>query len=899
MKKQILLSMAGVILSLLCIFIFACEDPGSSDGPTPAILVEEITINGGNITLKTGTNAFLTASVSPANASKKDVIWSSSTGAVTVDRTTGEITAKARGSARITASALDNSGSSEWILVTVTDEDPALVDEITITGGDVTLTLGQNIRLSAMVLPENAGNRNVIWASDAPGIVQIDQNGNIKAIAEGEAIITAMAQDGSGVYGEITVTVGSTGGNDSKPGEVITPPGEGSNVSGDVTIIESKGWLETLYVKWQKLSGAESFNVYYRGGSVSAWTKIDSALIREYQSYIRADILGLAAGTYDVEVRPVKASGEYGSPAKATGITVVAHDRAGFAFKNGAVPGAYKADGTLKAGARTLYVTNDNKNTVTLTVKTSASKEETFTGLNAIILAGHQKGYENRPLVVRFIGKVTEQGFTLEGGDIMIKDNGKNNGKTSYITLEGVGDDAVVYGWGIRTSRASNVEIRNLGFMQTNSVEKDDIGLQESSYMWIHNNDLFYGKAGGDEDQAKGDGALDAKKCDYVTISYNHFWDTGKSHLLGNGTESPGYHTYHHNWYDHSDSRHPRVRFHHTHVYNNYYDGVSKYGIGATQGSSIFAEGNYFRRTKNPMLISMQGTDTKNGTDEANGTFSKEDGGIIKAYNNYMDDYSKNYLKPYSSTNTVHFDAYLVNSQSEKVPANVTTKKGAHAYNNFDTIYFDGYPYTLDEPDVAKQNVQNWSGRYWLGDFKWTFNDAVDDTSYSVNTALMNALVNYQSGLVKVLSDDFSSGGGSTGGGGDTGGGETGGGGGLVEGDVFCTFTSVKNSGSNPAFSITGNTTNGYGTVTVNGTTYTYGLKMESSTNISFTIANPMTLTLVFGGTTAAGNKKVLIDGTTHTTGADGKLTVSLTDGTHVIKKGDSMNLFYIALVKT
>ena len=119
--------------------------------------------------------------------------------------------------------------------------------------------------------------------------------------------------------------------------------------------------------------------------------------------------------------------------------------------------------------------------------------------------------------------------------------------------------------------------------MNCDSDEGDNIGLQQdNSYIWVHNCDLFYGHAGSDGDQAKGDGALDAKRSKYLTISYNHFWDTGKSNLLGlgEGTTADYYATYHHNWYDHSDSRHPRVRFFSTHVYNNYYDGVSKYGVG-------------------------------------------------------------------------------------------------------------------------------------------------------------------------------------------------------------------------------------------------------------------------------------------------------------------------------
>ncbi|MDR0708226.1 MAG: hypothetical protein LBF60_10220, partial [Treponema sp.] len=395
--------------------------------------------------------------------------------------------------------------------------------------------------------------------------------------------------------------------------------GENENPPPDALIIqEAEGWLETAYVTWQPFSGAEKYNVYYKGGGVSAWTRIDDPLIRSYGTYWRADIPGLAAGVYNIKVAAVAGGSETGE-GEASGIQVAAHDRSGFAFADGAVPGAYTANGTLKPDTRILYITDTIKDTVTLTVKTSAKKEETFTGLKKILMDAMQKGYEDRPLAVRFIGKVTESGFTLEAGDIMIKDNGKNNGKTSYVTLEGIGDDAVAYGWGIRTSRASNVEIRNLAFMLTKSNGKDCLEAQDSEHLWIHNNDFFYGNAGGDADQDKGDGAMDTKENTWMTYSYNHFWDTGKSSLLGNGKETPGYHTYHHNWFDHSDSRHPRVRNHYVHVYNNFYDGVSKYGIGAAANSpSIFAEANYFRNTKNPMLISMQGSDIASG---GKGTF--------------------------------------------------------------------------------------------------------------------------------------------------------------------------------------------------------------------------------------------------------------------------------------
>jgi pectate lyase len=60
--------------------------------------------------------------------------------------------------------------------------------------------------------------------------------------------------------------------------------------------------------------------------------------------------------------------------------------------------------------------------------------------------------------------------------------------------------------------------------MNCDSSEGDNIGMQQNnSYIWVHNNDLFYGHAGSDADQIKGDGALDNKGTSYATYSYNHF----------------------------------------------------------------------------------------------------------------------------------------------------------------------------------------------------------------------------------------------------------------------------------------------------------------------------------------------------------------------------------------
>jgi pectate lyase len=705
-------------------------------------------------------------------------------------------------------------------------------------------------------------------------VARVAEDGEVTPVGVGNAVITVTTND-QGKTATVNVSI-----TELVAGQL-----------GLVNITEAEGWLETLCVKWDKVAGAERYTVEYQGTNTPSWTKIDDPLIREYDTYYRADILGLAAGNYTVRVQPFNELDD-GIAVESSSVTVTAHDRSGFAFSaqspHKTSSGAYNENGTLKAGAQVLYLTAQNTRTVTLAVKESASKTTTGVGIGKI-LSLRQKGYDQTPLAIRFIGMVKNEDISDQlGSNSLLQVKGKAGSNAMNITVEGVGDDTVLHGWGLLVRNAGNVEIRNLGLMM---FPEDGVSLDtDNQNIWVHNCDFFYGKNGGG-DKKKGDGALDTKKSGYSTFSYNHFWDSGKSNLLGNGTESPENLTYHHNWYDHSDSRHPRVRFHTVHVYNNYYDGVGKYGIGATRGSSVFAEANYFRNTKKPMLISMQGSDIAGGS---GGTFSSEAGGIIKAFGNYMDvatGAASNY-RPWSGSNTVEFDAYPVTNRSDTVPATVQAKKiesGYPAYNNFDTAP-TMYTYTPDTPPAARDKVIQYAGRYWHGDFSFTFTDAMDALVDDPMPALQSAINAYKSGLVSIQ-----------GGSGDNGGGDPGNGGNEppppIEGTVICTFTS--SGGNNPVFSVTGSTSNSKGTVTVNGTSYSWCLKMESGTNVSFTTDKAMTLFLAFGSASdPAANKNVKIDGTNRKVGADATLTVSLGAGTHTIQKGDTMHLFYISLTE-
>ena len=667
--------------------------------------------------------------------------------------------------------------------------------------------------------------------------------------------------------------------------------GDFNNPAGVIQITEAKGWQESAYLKWAPFEGASSYNVYVDD------KKIDAQLVRQYKSYYRADVLGLKEGTYSVKVVPVNADGaEIAGANTASNLVVKSYNREGFAhFKYDGV-GAYNNDGTLKTGAKVLYITARSAKTVSTTVNTG--KLETITGLQSIIDA-YSKGKDKTPIAFRFIGKISLSDLdhissSAEG--LQIK------GAKMNMTFEGVGDDATVYGFGFLLRDATSVEFRNLAIMR---CLDDAMSLDtNNSHVWIHNMDFFYGKKGGAADQAKGDGTVDIKaNSQYITVAYNRFWDNGKASMCGMKTESgPNYITYHHNWFDHSDSRMARIRTMSVHMYNNYYLHNDVYGVGATKGSSVFMESNYFDATKRPIMSSKQGTDAK-----GDGTFSGEDGGLIKAYGNVFANKPDNFsYVPYAENNT-SFDAYEVSDPSEQVPTSVKTLVGGTSYDNFDTNPSLMYAYAADKAADVPAIVEGFygAGRLNHGDIDFVIPDEtlVTNGHQQPWPALASLLDSYTSGVVKVFGESNAAGEGGSTGGGETGGSTGGTEGGStvtpIEGTVLVTFTGSKPSSS--IVTVSGNYSTSKGTATIDGTSYSTCVKMESATNISVTVDKKVTMTLYFSSADTKTNAKIdgkkpaevnaVIDSTAKT------MTVTLDAGSHTITKQDTCNLFGIKLV--
>lgn len=462
------------------------------------------------------------------------------------------------------------------------------------------------------------------------------------------------------------------------------------------------------------------------------------------------------------------------------------------------------------------------------------------------------------------------------------------------ITIEGVGDDATTYGFGFLIRSAASIELRNFANMM---CMDDAVSIDtDNANIWVHHLDLFYGQPGSDADQAKGDGTIDMKgDSKNITVAYNHLWDSGKASLCGMKSETgPNWITYHHNWFDHSDSRHPRIRTMSVHVFNNYFDGNSKYGVGAAYQSNAFVENNYFRNCKYPMLISMQGSDMDGGK----GTFSSEDGGMIKSFGNKI--VGGKYVS--YQQNKTEFDAYEASTRDEKVPADVKAKQGARGYDNFDTDASLFYEYTPDQAEDVPGIVTGWlgAGRMGHGDFQWTFDNATEDKNYAVIESLKKALQNYKSSLVGIFGDENASSGEQGTGGGEEPGGEEPGGETPTptpEGTIECWFES--GSATNSFFTTVGGSKDykNANAITYNGKTYTQAWNCNSSGKISFTTTKAMKLTIAL----TTKKNEIGVDNTAYTgtvgTGYYEVTISSLSAGSHTIAKASGeTHPFYIKL---
>lgn len=145
-----------------------------------------------SLQLAPGDHYTLQATVKPGDCLNPALSWSSSNpGIVQVD-SAGTIQAIAKGTAQITAAAVDGSGVTAQCAVMVTQP----VASVAFISSPASLKVGQTITLNAAVLPADASDPSLIWSSSDPAVAAVSQNGQVCAIARGQVTVTATTVDG-------------------------------------------------------------------------------------------------------------------------------------------------------------------------------------------------------------------------------------------------------------------------------------------------------------------------------------------------------------------------------------------------------------------------------------------------------------------------------------------------------------------------------------------------------------------------------------------------------------------------------------------------------------------------------------------------------------------------------
>ena len=569
--------------------------------------------------------------------------------------------------------------------------------------------------------------------------------------------------------------------------------------TGALENVEEYGaYEESMYVVMQDDVTAD-LKVTYNAAGSSSVTAVPSELIRTVNGATRVDIVGVSAGTYDINLSIGGNNFTLGD------IEVKAYDRSGYAHFDPDAPndmyangiGAYENDGTLKDGALVIYLTEANKNDISNSAYVYDEETNSYTKADIIkyfhpnatsksigyflnnrnytgnegCLGGGIDNYGVRAacldygaVAVRVIGKVSAEvegdgtkslidgltSWASTGNGGSTDDNGRMARMVNpfNLTIEGIGEDASIYGWGVHfiannaeyidkydVNAGESFEVRNIIFK---NYPEDAVGMegkQEGTSItvpvqrcWIHNNVFYPGycanDGSSDGDKGEGDGSCDFKRGYWYTFSYNYMEGCHKTNLIGSSDSSLQYNiTFHHNWWNNVVSRQPLTRQANVHYYNNYISGATDYVISPRANCFLFAEGNFFYNCKNVV---------------------KPDDGTVKFWNNTL-------LGCYEGVPTQVSGRDEVVSNKCKDPTTNTD------YSRFETdpdLFYDAEGKLATDSVTARKVVMQKAGVHGFGVYEVTpLNEQTPNQSVSVGengltVDLDNISGNYSGGVL-------------------------------------------------------------------------------------------------------------------------------------------------------
>lgn len=151
--------------------------------------------------VRKGGRLTLSAVAQPEGKTDGRLVWSSSDGSVASVDEEGVVSGKSKGEAVITVTAVDGGYTAEC---RVRVYQP--VTELRMDNRSVTVDTGNDIQLTATILPYDADNKSIVWSSDNPDVADVNGMGVVTGVKAGQTVIRATSED-EGISDFCVVTV--------------------------------------------------------------------------------------------------------------------------------------------------------------------------------------------------------------------------------------------------------------------------------------------------------------------------------------------------------------------------------------------------------------------------------------------------------------------------------------------------------------------------------------------------------------------------------------------------------------------------------------------------------------------------------------------------------------------
>lgn len=223
----------------------------STPSPSTPVAVSGVALNKKVATINVGKKVTVKATVTPANADNKTLVWTSSNKKIaTVSN--GVVKGVKAGRVIITAKTTDGSNISATCTVTVKQP----VTRISLSK-KATMYTGKKLTLKAKVNPANASNKALTWKSSNTKIAKVASNGVVTGVKAGTVKITATAKDGSRKSATCTVTVRQSVSKITLSKTNVVLPKKGSSYNVRVTVAPKNAYNKNVAVKSAKTKVAK------------------------------------------------------------------------------------------------------------------------------------------------------------------------------------------------------------------------------------------------------------------------------------------------------------------------------------------------------------------------------------------------------------------------------------------------------------------------------------------------------------------------------------------------------------------------------------------------------------------------------------------------------------------